>query len=129
MKNLENEIRTMDFQYFGTGSHMVSASAFLSKKEMVFLDVRTSEEIKNVKLPLTSFCPVLEIPMNELPDRIAEIPKDKFVGIFCPASVRASMIFIYLKSLGYDRIRIIIGGYAALIDELKPGKIYKKINQ
>jgi len=128
MKNLENEIRKMDFQYFGTGSHIVSASAFLAKENIVFLDVRTSEEIKNVKLPLTTFCPVLEIPVNELPDRIAEVPKDKLVGIFCPGAIRASMMFMYLKGLGYDRIKIITGGYPALMEELKPGKIYKKIN-
>jgi rhodanese-related sulfurtransferase len=65
----------------------------------------------------------LPIPINEIPERIGEIPQNKPVGIFCPAHVRASMVYAYLRSKGYEQVRVLEGGYAALTDALKPGKI------
>ncbi|MFA6676230.1 MAG: rhodanese-like domain-containing protein [Bacteroidales bacterium] len=128
MDQLGNEIRKMDFNYFGTGSHVISADAFLAKENTLFLDVRTKEEKENLKLHLNSFCPVLEMTVAEVPDRINEIPKDKLIGVFCSAGIRATIIFTYLKGLGYEHVRILKGGYSPLISALEPGKIYKKLN-
>lgn len=63
------------------------------------------------------------IPINKIPDRICEIPKEKLVAVFCPANVRSSIVYAYLLSKGFSNVRILEGGYAALTEALKPGKM------
>jgi len=129
MSNLEKIIIEMDFQYFGTGQHKMEAEAFLSAKNTVLLDVRAKEEQETINLPLSHYCDVLEIPTNEVPKRINEIPKDKTIGVFCSAGVRAVIIFTYLKSKGYKDAFIIPGGYPPLMEAIMPGKLHKQINK
>jgi len=129
MNELEKELEKMDIHYFGTSGHIMSSEAFLSSDNNVFLDVRAKAEQENLKLPLKDFCDVLEIPVNEMPKRINEVPKDKLIGIFCSAGIRASIIFAYLLSKGYTNMKILAGGYGPLTDALKPGKILKKISK
>ena len=129
MNEIEEVISKMDFQYFGTGQHKIEPEKFLSTDNAVFLDVRAKEEQETIKLSLTHHCEVLEIPTNEIPNRINEIHKDKTIGIFCSAGVRATIIFAYLKSKGYNNVKIILGGYPPLMAALLPGKLYKKLNK
>lgn len=128
MNELEQAISQMDFDYFGTGQHKIEVDKFLQSKNAVFLDVRVKEEIETVKIRLEHHCPVLEIPTHEVPARINEIPRDKLIGVFCSSSVRCVIIFAYLKSKGYENVKILPGGYANLMASLLPGKIYKKAN-
>ncbi|MCH4895361.1 rhodanese-like domain-containing protein [Marinilabiliaceae bacterium JC040] len=127
MNNLEELITQMDFEYFGTGKHKMDASSFLQAENTLFLDVRAKEEQETIKIPLMHHCSVLEIPTNEVPARINEIPKDKLIGVFCSAGVRAVIIFTYLKSMGFQNVKVIPGGYPPLFDAIMPGKLYKKI--
>lgn len=128
MNDLEKVIAEMDFRYFGTGQHKVEPEAFLATENSIFLDVRAKEEIETLKISLSHHCKVLEIPTNEIPNRLNEIPKNKLIGVFCSAGVRAAIIFTYLKSKGYEKVKIIPGGYPPLFQALMPGKIYKKLN-
>ena len=128
MNDLEKTILKMDFEYFGTGKHKIDISVFFEQDNDLLLDVRAEEEIQSIKFSLAHHCPVLEIPMHEVPSRINEIPKDKMIGVFCSSGVRCVIIFAYLKSKGYETVRILSGGYANLTSFLLPGKIYKKIN-
>ena len=129
MNELEKVISEIDFQYFRNGEHKIEVDEFLSAKDTIFLDVRAKEEQETVKLSLLHHCKVIEIPTNEIPKRINEIPKDKTIGIFCSAGVRATIIFLYLKSKGYNDVKIILGGYPPLMAALMPGKLYKHINK
>lgn len=129
MKKLEKVISEMNFQYFGTGQHKMEPEAFLAAENTVFLDVRAKKEIETVKFSLSHYCEVLEIPTDEVPVRINEIPKDKTIGVFCSAGVRAAIIFSYLRSKGYKDVKIIPGGYPSLMAAIMPGKIYKKLNK
>jgi len=125
----EEVISKMDFQYFGNGEHKIELKEFFSAKNTIFLDVRAKEEQETIKLPLSHHCEVIEIPINEIPDRINEIPKDKTIGVFCSAGIRATIIFVYLKSKGYNDVKIIPGGYPPLMEALMPGKLYKHISK
>jgi rhodanese-related sulfurtransferase len=128
MIEFEKVIQGMDFQFFGTGQHKIDAEKFLSLENAVLLDVRANEEIETVRFGLLHHVEVIEIPANEIPERKNEIPKDKTIGVFCSSGVRASIIYAYLQSLGYKKARIIVGGYAPLMEAFKPGKLFKKIN-
>ena len=129
MNDLEKVINEMDFQYFGTGQHKMEADVFLASENAILLDVRAKEEVETIKIPLLHHVAVLEIPTNEVPQRISEIPKDKLIGVFCSAGVRAVIIFTYLKSKGYENVKIILGGYPSIMEAIMPGKLYKKLNK
>jgi len=93
------------------------------------LDVRSNEELETIAFCLVHHMPVLHIPINEIPERVSEIPRDKIVGVFCSSGVRSTMVYFYLRTLGFDNVRIIEGGYAELVEEFKPGKLLKHLSK
>ncbi len=125
MDSFEATIRSMDFDYFGTGGHKTTPQAFFDRTGAVFLDLRSEPEFDILPIRIASL-QGLHIPMHELPDRYGEIPSDKPIGLFCSNDTRSSIALAYLKSRGFADVRIIIGGYAALMEELKPGKVHKR---
>jgi len=127
MKRIENTLKNMTFDFFGSGKHKTDPASLFSDENAVFLDVRSNEENDTLTFPLSHHIQVIHIPTDEIPERTEEIPKDRPVAIFCPAGVRASMVYLYLKGLGYENIKILEGGYEGLTAELKPGKIRKHI--
>lgn len=129
MEQLDKILRSMDFDFFGSGKHKISPSMHLTEKNAVFLDVRSKKEFETISFSLVHHMPVLHIPITEVPDRISEIPKDKYVGVFCSSGVRSTMVYLYLRALGFDRVRVIEGGYAELVEEFKPGKLLKHFPQ
>lgn len=129
MNELEKTISKMDFQYFGTGQHKISPEEFLKKEDVALLDVRSHEEIATIKLHMKHHFPVLEIPFQELPSRLNELPKDKSIGIFCSSGVRSAIGMAYLKSKGFENVKMIDGGYTQFMEAIMPGKVYKQINK
>lgn len=122
---LEQRMTQMDFEYFGTAQHKMGVEAFLARDDALLLDVRSREETETVRLLLKHHCPVLEIPLDEVPARLDEIPRDKTVGVFCSSGVRSVIVFALLQSQGFDKARVLPGGYVALMAALMPGSVYK----
>jgi len=129
MNKMDEMLKTMTFEFFGSGKHKISPSMHLTEKNSLFLDVRSNEELETITFSLVHHMPVLHIPINEIPERISEIPRDKIVGVFCSSGVRSTMVYLYLRVLGFDNVRIIEGGYVELVEEFKPGKLLKHISQ
>ena len=129
MNDLEKVLNSMTLEFFGTGQHKTSPSAHFAKKDAIFLDVRSIEEHKSISFSLLYHMPVMHIPICEIPTRSSEIPRDKIIGIFCSSGVRSTMVYLYLRSIGFDKVKIIEGGYPELAGEFKPGKLLKFINQ
>ncbi|MFW6203222.1 MAG: rhodanese-like domain-containing protein [Marinilabilia sp.] len=129
MNELERTIQNMDFEYFATGQHKIEPETFLKSENAVLLDVRSQEEMNTVQFHLKYHLELLEIPAHDVPSQIEKIPRDKFIGVFCSSGIRCVMIFLYLKSKGFEQVRILEGGYTKLLQALMPGKIYKHLNQ
>jgi rhodanese-related sulfurtransferase len=127
MENVKQILKSMDFAFFGSGKHKIAPDMFLTEKNSLFLDVRSKEELETVAFRLTYHTSVLHIPITEVPERLSEIPKDKFVGVFCSSDIRSTMVYLYLRALGFDKVKIIDGGYAKIVEELKPGKLLKQL--
>jgi len=130
---MEQVLQNLTLEFFGTGQHAINPEPFLALEGAIFLDVRTREEIESVAIGLHRHQNIISvnIPVHELPARISELPKDKQIGIFCPANVRSGIVYLYLLSHGFStsRVRVILGGYTALTDALKPGQILKLIQE
>ena len=127
---MEQLLRDMTLEFFGSGKHKISPDNLLEIKNVFLLDVRTKEEHESISIKLGAHSNIecKNIPLNQLPDRIDEIPKERFIAIFCPANFRSSMTYFYLLSKGFTNIRILEGGYAALTDAVMPGKLLKIIS-
>ncbi len=112
MEKMNNVFRSTNMDYLKTGEYKISLEDFLALKregKAMMLDLRTKEEAELISL---SFA--LHIPIEELPDRLNELPKDKLIVTFCASTIRAIMAFPYLQAAGYSNVKIFMGK----IDEL-----------
>jgi len=70
------------------------------------LDVRTPEEFL-----LGSITGAVNIPVDELRNRVAEVPKDKRVIIYCAVGLRGYVAYRILLQNGFNNIFNLSGGY------------------
>lgn len=75
----------------------------------LILDVRERYEWDQVHLPEDGPLTVLHIPMNSVPDRLAELPSDRPIGVLCAHGNRSFGVAHYLIEQGFDA-RNIAGG-------------------
>jgi len=127
VNELDTVLRSMTFEFFGTGKHKIEIDELFNTDDAVFLDVRALPEIESLVFGLEHHIEVLHIPTHEIPDRCNEIPRGKTIGIFCSHGTRAAIVYAYLRSRGYDKVRILLGGYEAVTSQLVPGKLLKQI--
>lgn len=126
MNELDAVLRSLTFGFFGNGRHKTTLDRLIEVEGAVFLDVRSAEETARAPLPLANDVRSMAIPIHELPDRWREVPPDRLVGVFCASDVRSSMAYAYLRARGYEHVRVVTGGYAALTDALKPGRLWTR---
>ena len=123
---MEKALKTMTLDFLGAAKHKISLEKIFETENILFLDLRTNEEMKLLKFNLDLFkIQVLEIPVDELPERINELPQNKLITCFCSSGTRSAWAYIYLFSKGYN-VKWIEGGNEELVKLLKPGKIVKK---
>ena len=78
-----------------------------AKAESVFiLDVRTEDEFS-----LDNIEGSLNIPIDDLRDRLSEIPKDKTIYVFCAIGLRGYLATNILIQRGFTNVYNISGGY------------------
>lgn len=63
----------------------------------VLIDIRSREEFASWSMGFAK-----NIPLNELPNRLDELPKDKLIITACPHNDRSNLARIYLVSKGYN---------------------------
>jgi rhodanese-related sulfurtransferase len=65
--------------------------------EAQLIDIRFKEEYEAWHMGVAK-----NIPLNELPDRLNELDKDKVIVTACPHKDRAIIAMTYLKTKGYE---------------------------
>ena len=120
-------LRNLTFEFFGSGRHKISIEQLLAEPGAVLLDVRSPEEVQTLALQFSPDVTMLHIPTDDIPNRIGEIPKDRLVAVFCSAGTRSAIVYAYLRIMGFDRVRILAGGYSDIMDQAKPGKLWKRL--
>ncbi len=86
--------------------------------DLFLLDVREPYEYKIAQIGGTL------IPQNDVPNRLAEIPRDKEIVVQCRSGARSQRIAELLKQQGYTQVVNLAGGILAWADEIDP-KIQK----
>ena len=71
----------------------------LRRNGATFVDVRSAGEFANANAPGT-----INIPLNELGNRLREIPKSSPVVLCCASGTRSGMAKLLLKSKGYRKV-------------------------
>ncbi len=122
-------LREMTFEFFGSGGHKIEPEALFAAKDAILLDVRAPPEQESIQLKLRHHIRVLWIPTEQVPDRLAEIPRNVPIGVFCTTGFRSAVVWLYLRAKGYENVRVVLGGYEALTSLLLPGRLLNWINR
>jgi len=89
-------------------------SRLLTPEPPLVLDVREPWELQIARLAGT-----LDIPMGEVPARLAELPKDRDIIVMCRSGGRSSKVAEYLHRMGY-RAANLTGGILAWGRDVDP---------
>jgi NADPH-dependent 2,4-dienoyl-CoA reductase/sulfur reductase-like enzyme/rhodanese-related sulfurtransferase len=72
----------------------------------LFLDVRKNEEFMEGSIPQS-----IHIPLDELRQRIHELPRDRHLIVTCRTGIRSYAAFRILKQSGFEQLSNLSGGY------------------
>lgn len=86
-------------------------------QEAVLVDNRTAKENKMGAIEVTENR--LNIPLNELRERLDELPTDKEIIVYCGSGLRSYIATRILLQNGFDKLRNLSGGY----------RLYKAVQQ
>jgi len=93
------------------------AAARLAKGDVDIVDVREPHELQIAKYPK-----VTAIPLGQLPNRIAELPRDRDLVLACRTGVRSAKAVQQLQAAGFTRVWNLAGGIHRWIDEVDPSQ-------
>jgi len=99
---------------------------WLIEDKAVLVDIRFKEE-----QALWGFDFAKKIPLDELPSRLKELPKDKIIVTACPHNDRANLARVYLVSQGYNA-KYLTDGMRGLMDLLRGDNaraVYEALNR
>ena len=74
----------------------------------ILIDVREPIELQGGNIPNS-----INIPMQEIPARLNELPNDRPLVIYCHLGIRSLHVINYLKSNGYENLSNLTGGIDA----------------
>ena len=80
----------------------------MSKAGAVLVDVRTPAEVAEGMAP-----GAVNIPLQEIQQRLAEFPKDKDLLIYCRSGKRSMAASNFLIENGYEKVFNVEGGFLA----------------
>jgi adenylyltransferase/sulfurtransferase len=83
-------------------------------EDIFLLDVREPYEVQIAQIGGKV------IPQNDVPQRLAEIPRDREIVVHCRSGVRSQRIAEFLKQSGYQNVVNLAGGILAWSDEIDP---------
>ena len=78
----------------------------LDQNKITLLDVRTADEFA-----LCSIEGARNIPLDELRDRLDEIPQDKPIYVYCAVGLRGYLASCILRGNGWNDVKNLSGGY------------------
>ncbi|WP_455498978.1 FAD-dependent oxidoreductase [Coprobacter sp.] len=78
----------------------------LDRNKITLLDVRTADEFA-----LCSIEGARNIPLDELRDRLDEIPQDKPIYVYCAVGLRGYLASCILRGNGWNDVKNLSGGY------------------
>jgi rhodanese-related sulfurtransferase len=79
------------------------------------LDVREGWELEVARIP-----DVLHIPMNEIPARLIELPREEEIVVLCRSGGRSMQVAQFLARNGFTQVTNLTGGVLAWSRDVDP---------
>ena len=76
----------------------------LDNNEVVLLDVREPHEVNICKVQGSLF-----IPMNDIPQKVKQLDKEKSYAVMCHSGVRSFHVTNYLNAQGFRALNVVGG--------------------
>ena len=92
------------------------------KNEVMLIDTRTPEEFSFGSIP-----GAINIPLDDLRDRMSEVPASKPVVLFCAVGLRGYLAQRILMGNGYRNVRNLSGGYKLYSAAVAPVPVPDKV--
>lgn len=90
----------------------------MDRGENVFvLDVRNPEEFQICRIPGSKL-----LPLPELPQRFAELDKNREMVVHCKSGMRSAKAVQFLTQQGFSKLKNLKGGILAWIDRIDPSQ-------
>ena len=86
-----------------------------AEEDFLLLDVREPDEIATASIAWAT-----AIPMGQVPQRLAELPKDKPIAVMCHGGGRSARVTAFLNENGYPGAVNVGGGIAAWSAQIDP---------
>lgn len=86
-----------------------------SQDDMTLLDIRAQWEFDTCHIPGS-----IQLPLTQLADRIAEVPRDKPIIAICHHGVRSLQALRVLKECGFEDVKSLSGGVHAWAQQIDP---------
>jgi len=83
---------------------------------IVVIDVREPYELQ-----ICALADAEPIPMRQIPEHVATLPKDKHLLILCHSGARSRRVTEFLRDRGFNAVSNIAGGIDAWAEEIEPG--------
>ena len=92
----------------GPNVDVATVNGLLGRDDVVILDVREQSEYDAGHIPGVTL-----IPLNDVPNRLSDIPKDKPVIVTCRSGNRSGQATDFLRQQGYTNVHNMTGGINA----------------
>lgn len=96
----------------------------ITLEDIFLLDVRTRDEFSLGSLP-----GAVNIPLDELRDRMEELPTDKMIYTFCAVGLRGYLAYRILTQHGFNQVRNLSGGLKTYSAAIAPIVINESCNE
>jgi rhodanese-related sulfurtransferase len=95
--------------------NVTEAAQMAKQPGTVLLDVREPHE-----LAICQLAGSLQIPLGNIPGRLAEIPRDQRILVLCHHGARSMRVAAWLRANGYANVSSIVGGIEAWAENIDP---------
>ena len=85
------------------------------KESLFVLDVRNPNEFQICQIPGT-----IKLPLPELPQRFAELPRDREIVVHCKSGMRSAKAIQFLKEQGFTKLVNLQGGILSWAEKVDP---------
>jgi|WetSurMetagenome_2_1015567.scaffolds.fasta_scaffold38996_3 phage shock protein E len=98
----------VDISQLGPNVDVATVNALQGRDDVLILDVREQSEYDAGHIPGVTL-----IPLNDVANRLSEIPKDKPVIVTCRSGNRSGQATDFLRQQGYTNVHNMTGGLNA----------------
>ena len=124
---MDTILAEMEFETLASGEFTTSAEGVrnvIGNENVLLLDVRTEAEAAHCSYPFAR-----NIPLENLPDRVSELPTDKIIITLASSSFQAAVGFFFLRQAGFETVKTMVGGSEQLATILKPAPLFARMNK